>query len=87
MTSAKGIRGIEDEIDYLCNYNGLMFPETIRKNNARVIFDTGQKSRFIHSFIPLHVGTIGEITVKENIKKYIRSNTLCDGTTKRSILE
>lgn len=51
MTSAKGIRGIEDEIDYLCNYSGLMFPETMRKNNdVRInrVVGSWQKSRFIY---------------------------------------
>lgn len=86
MTSAKGIRGIEDEIDYLCNYNGLMFPETIRKI-THVWYSTEGKNRDLHSFVYSYIGDNGEIddTVKE--KYNFAQIRYANGTNKRSILE
>lgn len=81
MTSAKGIRGIEDEIDYLCNYSGLMFPETMRKNNDvrhRVVLAK------IKIYIYLRRRNLRiRLINKENVNKYIQIYVLCDGTNKR----
>lgn len=83
MTSAKGIRGIEDEIDYLCNYSAALC--FLKRCEKITMFDTGWsvlgKNRDLYIFgeEKLRIRLIN----KENVNKYIQIYVLCDGTNKR----